>query len=395
MMNNSLVHSGHSLCNVEQYPTSRRIRFKLNSYDSVKKISDQLDSDMVLNRRNFNELSKIVRDSTSELESLSEFNVKAELKSLSKESALLERSLSRRGLLKRFMKSAKVFGLSDVQISDSIDYLEKSTGELDFNRMNGKISEFLLDSPYIHNRLRFFAVRKRWNFLYSPNAVSKRRALLLGRIEDSTRSLANVSDDFAVLSNMRSEFDRFVSGLKHLQSVDYIFGLYDNEMILQKRFTSYLNLNVNFFVRVLSDVDSVVQKFGLNKYFVVDSLDDDSLWLGAKSRYNAFDFKNRYADFTSNLKVVSFTQQLSSLLSNILDLNIITDEDLIHRVRIVIAFCVWLFEQDFSDTRSFAERQSAWVNDQLEKADRVEQSGGHIDSLIGGSARHKAFRKDI
>jgi hypothetical protein len=286
--------------------------------------------------------------------------------------------------------------LSDEQISVLISFLE-SDGKFYSVKVfpDGipKRCNVLLDDAYVVNRRRVSDVNRELAFLLNPIEVSKRKKELSGKISDAKAQRLVAVERHKLLSTTYLQFDGFVKSLNRVQPVEYIFSMFDEELLVRREITCFHNLDMRFVDRLLEDISLLAPNFAVDKYLIITSLADDVDFMSSVKDFNDPVLSERYVSLFKNIRIVTFTQQFPCLLSNLLDLNVITDDDLIKRIRVMIQFSSWLFQQDFSDTRSLAERQSAWIKDQLEKADRVEDAGGSVDSLIGGSKRHKDFRR--
>jgi hypothetical protein len=390
---NSLVASSHPLANVEQYPVNRMIRFRWDGHRAskcIEAISKQINNDISIYTGSHSALTKDISTWTKELDSLSPEAVSRNIKYYSRQLALLERQFIRKDLLKNFVESLYALGFTDARVQEIIDLTAQGKTLPSYAVNNKRVAKLFDSSSFPHNRQEAFKVSKALKFLSNPDLVGHRRVNLDAKITDATNELSKVNERGKVLFRVRDAFDKFLTDWKRTPSINHIFGMYDSEMLFRKKIIRYMNLDVPYFERMFADIQEKVSTFGLNKYFVVESLADDKEFMDAIKDYETYELKPYIAD----IRIITFTQQLSCALSNFLDLNLLDDTDLIRRIRVVIDFCVWIFEVDFSDNRSAYERMMSWAFDQLDKADRVESCGGSIEMLIGGSERHREFLKN-
>ena len=415
---NSLVSSGHPLANVEQYPSNRRIRFRENRFDTRATLQDVLVklkkelSDCDVDKEHY---SQIVSNCSVLFNELSSERIRSDVRSLNDELRQLSIQLSDDDLLSKFISRCKSLRLSDEHVSLLVSSLEsdgKIYGAL-FGVVAGRKLDKLFVNAYVVNRKRVVDVKRQLAFLNNSDEVSKRRLELEKKIVDAKAERSLVVERQRFLSSQLFQFESFTKVLFRIPSVDYIFSMFDEELFLRREITCFNNIDMRFVDRLLQDISDVAPNFSFDKYLTITSLSDDVEFMSAVKDCNDSRFTERYQSLFKDVRIVTFTQQFPCFLSNLLDLNILSDKidelsrsgdsgdvfnfyvGLDRRIRLFIQFGTWLFQQDFSDTRSLAERQSAWVKDQLAKADRVEDAGGSVASLIGGSARHKNFRFDV
>lgn len=390
------MSSGHPLCNVEQYPSNLRIRFRENRFatqEVLKDVDIKLHkelSDCVSSREHY---SKIVSNCTLLLDELS--NSRKGVRSLRRELRLLNSKYD--VFLSSFVSFAESVRLSRGQISLLVSSLESDGaiyGVLFGHVAREKVGR-ILQHPFVVVCKRIFEVRTQLAFLSNPDKVSVRGLELDKKIVDAKAERSLVVERFKFLSSQLVQFEKFVKVLNRVLPVEYIFSMFDEELFVRREITCFHNIDMRFVDSLLLDISFQVSDFNFSKYLIISSLADDVDFMSAVKDFNDPLFSERYVSLFKDIRVVTFTQQFPSLLSNLLDLNVIVDADLIRRIRLMIHFSTWLFQQDFFDTRSLSERQDAWVKDLLEKADRVEDAGSTIDMLVGGSLRHKEFRKNI
>jgi hypothetical protein len=378
------------------------IRFKWDgrrASDCIDAISKQINNDMRIYNEHRSNLSTNISMWTKEIGALNPNVVSRNIKYYIKQLALLERQFIRKEMLKTFVESLYAIKFSDVQVQEIIDLCTRGKPLPSYAINNKKVKKLFDSSPFPNNRQEAFRISKALKFLRDADAVENKRETLDAKIRDANNELDKVNERGKVVSRVRDAFEKFLNNWKHTASVNHIFSMYDSEMLFRKTITRYLNLDVHYFEKMFADIQEKNNTFGLKQYFIIESLADDVDFQDAIKDYETYELKSYIADYElksyiADIRIITFTQQLSCALSNFLDLNLIDDKELIQRIKVAINFCVWLFEITITDTRSNYERMMSWAFDQLDKADRVEQYGGSVEMLVGGSERHREFLRN-